>query len=105
MAAAAAVLAWGPLMAAQFRNIPILRDFYVRSESGATWLGPLSEGVTFLTLASVGIVLFAGVASAVILWGTRKRSRDEFRPIALPAWRGTTVVWLISIVVSLALVL
>ena len=105
VAAALAVLAWGPLMADQFRSIPILSDFYVRSESGASWLGPLSEGVTFLTLASVAVVLLAGALSAIILRGARKRSHDELRPIPPFAWRATTIVWLASIVVSLALIL
>lgn len=105
VAAALAVLAWGPLMATQFRNIPILEDLYVRSESGASWLGPLTEGVTFLILASVGVVLFAGAVSAVILWLTRKRCSAELRPIALPAWCGIAVVWLVSLGLSLALAL
>ena len=105
VAAALAVLAWGPLMAAQFRRIAILEDLYVRSESGAAWFGPFTEGVTFLTLASVGIVLLAGALSAIILWRARKRCRDELRPIARSAWHSIGVVWLVSIVVSLALVL
>lgn len=105
VAAALAVLAWGPLMATQFRHIPILEDLYVRSESGASWLGPFTEGVTFLTLASVGVVLFAAAASALILWRTRKRCSTELRPIAPPAWSGITAVWLVSLLLSLALVL
>jgi hypothetical protein len=105
VAAALAVLAWGPLMADQFRSIPVLEDLYVRSESSASWLGPFAEGVTFLTLASVGIVLLAGIASAIILWGARKRAAAESRPIPHPAWTAIAAVWLVSIVVSLALVL
>ena len=105
VAAALAVLAWGPLMATQFRHIPLLEDLYIRSESGASWLGPFTEGVTFLTLASVGVVLFAAAASALILWRTRKRCSTELRPIAPPAWSGITAVWLVSLLLSLALVL
>ena len=104
VAAAMAVLAWGPLMANQFRHIPILEDFYVRSESGASWLGPFTEGVTFLTLASVGIVLIAGLVAALILWRARARCQDESRPIAPPAWQGIVAVWMVSLAVSLALV-
>jgi CRP-like cAMP-binding protein/polyferredoxin len=105
VAAALAVLAWGPLMADQFRSIPVLEDLYVRSETGASWLGPFAEGVTFLTLASVGIVLLAGVASAIILWGARKRAAAELRPIPHSARTAITAVWLVSLVVSLVLVL
>jgi len=105
VAAAFAVLAWGPLMAAQFRNIAVLGDLYVRSEREAPWLGPFTEGVTFLTLAGVGVLLLAGAVSAIILWRTRTRCRDESRPIARPAWHSIGVVWLVSLVVSLALVL
>jgi polyferredoxin len=105
VAAAFAVLAWGPLMAVQFRNIPLLGDLYVRSASAAAGLGPFSEGVTLLTLACIGIVTLAGVASALILWRTRKRSETELAPIARPAWHGVRVAWLVSLGVSLALVL
>ena len=105
VAAAIAVLAWGPLMAAQLRRISLLQDLYIRTERGVSWLGPLNEGVTFLTLASVGVVLFAGAASALILWNARKRSQAEFQPIERPAWHSIMAVWLTSIVLSLTLVL
>ena len=105
VAASLAVLAWGPLMATQFGRIPVLGDLSIRSESGAPWLGPLKQGVTFHTLSSVGVVLIAAALSAGILWRARQRCRNESRPIAPLAWGGITVVWLISLVASLALVL
>lgn len=105
VAAALAVLAWGPLMADQFRNISVLEDLYIQTRSEASWLGPLTEGVTLLTLASVGVILLAAAASAIILWRARRRCREELRPIARPAWSGIMVVWLVALVVPLVLVL
>ena len=103
VAAAMAVLAWGPLMAAQFRNVPVLQDLRIQSSSGASLLGPLQDGVTALTLASVGVILLAAAVSAAILWASRKRCENESQPIARSAWRTVTAVWMASVLVFLAL--
>lgn len=103
VAAALAVLAWGPLMAAQFRNIPILSDLRIQPTGGATWLEPFQEGVTVLTTASISGVLLAAAISAAILWTSRRLCQDESQPIARPAWRGLTVVWMVSVLVFLVL--
>lgn len=105
VAAGLAVLAWGPLMAAQFRNIPALQHLTLRSDDGASWFAKLNEGVSLLPLASAGIVLLAGATSAIILWQAKKRSRTARRSIGLPVWSGVTAVWAGSLVLSLALVL
>jgi transcriptional regulator with AAA-type ATPase domain len=104
VAASMAVLAWGPLMAVQLRNIPVLGALRIQPDPGTPWPWRLIEGTTFLTVACGGVVLFAAVASAVILWRTRKRCRTELRPIRRLAWRGVTTVWLLSTAVSLLLV-
>ena len=103
VAAAIAVLAWGPLMVTQFRNIPLLSDLRIRSTSSAAWLGSFDQGVSVLTLASISVVLLAAAISAAILSAVRKASREELQPIARPAWRGITLVWTTSVLVFVAL--
>jgi polyferredoxin len=103
VAAALAVLAWGPLMAAQFRNIPVLHELRIQPSGSTAWLGPFEDGVSVLTLASVAAVLLAATISAAILWASRRRCENESQPIARSAWRGLTLVWAVSLVVFLVL--
>ena len=92
-------------MAGQFHNIPLLEDLRLRSESGAAWLGLPHEGVPLLSVASVGIVLFAGVASAISVWFAAKRCAAEARPIDRTAKGSLAAIWLLAMGLSLTLVL
>jgi len=104
VAAALAVLAWGPLMAVQLGNIELLRTLHIRADLGTPWPGRVFHDVTLFTLAAVIVILVAAGAAAIILWRTRVRCRKEFSPIPPMARWVLTMVWIVSVAVSLALV-
>jgi len=104
VAAAFAVLAWGPLMAVQFGNIPLLAALHLSAARDAPWPGRLLQNVTLLTVADVAVILLAAAAAGIILWRTRVRCRRELHPIAPLAWQAIIAAWAVSVAVSLFLV-
>jgi CRP-like cAMP-binding protein/polyferredoxin len=105
VAAAFAVLAWGPLMAVQFGNIPILANLRLSAGEQASWIGRMLHGVALNTLADVTVILLAAAAAGIILLRTRTRCRRELHPIAPLAWQVLVGVWSLSLAISLYLVL
>ena len=98
VAAVLAVLAWGPLMADQFANIPILSTFELNA-SGT------NSSLTLLTIAQIGVILFAAVMAMVAVWRVIVRSRREGHEIA-PLTRLTLpVLFPAYIAVALVIVL
>jgi CRP-like cAMP-binding protein/polyferredoxin len=98
VAAVLAVLAWGPLMADQFANIPLLSSFQLTT-AGA------SSHLALLTVAQVGVILAAAALAAIALWRVLVRSRKEGHEIA-PLTRLTLpVLFPAYIAVALVIVL
>ncbi len=105
VAVAFAVLAWGPLMAVQFGNIPLLTSTRLSAGDPSSWTGRLLHGMPLNTLAEVAVILLAATAAGIILLRTRVRCRRDLHPISPLAWRILVALWSLSLAVSLYLVL
>lgn len=74
VAAVLAVLAWGPLMADQFANIPSLGTIQLTA-SGA------SSGVALLSVLQIAVILGAALLAAIASWWVLVRSAREGRQV------------------------
>ena len=98
VAAVLAVLAWGPLMADQFANIPILSTFQLSATGAET-------SFSLLTLAQVGVIVFAAGLATVAIWRVVVRSRNEGHEIAPMARLTLPVLFPAYIAVALYIVM
>jgi transcriptional regulator with AAA-type ATPase domain/polyferredoxin len=98
VAAVLAILAWGPLMADQFANIPILSTIQLSA-------GETGSSFTLLTIVQVGTILSAAVMAVVAIWRVIVRSRREGHEIA-PLTRLTLpVIFPAYVAIALVIVL
>jgi polyferredoxin len=105
IAAALAVLAWGPLMAIQLGNIPLLAKLRLYAEPGSPWPGALLQDVTVLGIARVAVISLAGGGAAIIAWRSRRHDAEQIRPMSPWVWTVLAVTWLASLTASFALLL
>jgi len=105
IAAALAVLGWGPLMAIQLGNIPLLAKLRLYAEPGSPWPGALLQDVTLLEIARVAVISLAGAAAAIIAWRSRRHDAEQSRPVSPWVWTVFAVTWLASLTTSFTLLL
>jgi transcriptional regulator with AAA-type ATPase domain len=99
VAAVLAVLAWGPLMADQLANIPVLSTLRLTVGSDAV----ATLGV--LPLAQAAVIVFAALLAVVALWRVLVRSRREGHTLAPLMRLALPVVFPAYVAIALAIVL
>jgi hypothetical protein len=99
VAAVLAVLAWGPLMADQLANIPVLSSFQLST-------GQESEiSLALLPLTQVAAIIFAAGLALIALWRVIVRSRNEGHRIAPLTRLALPVLFPAYVAAALAIVL
>jgi transcriptional regulator with AAA-type ATPase domain/polyferredoxin len=80
------VLGWGPLMAYQVGNIPLLTRLFVGARPGVAELGVAGFGVSLLPLAQLGFIALATAMALFSLWRIRVQARKAGIVLKRSGW-------------------
>jgi len=86
VACALMVLGWGPLMAIQANNVPVLADLRLEASGGASWAWFMPDGLSVLVVVRAGLVLAAAMLAALVLWRVRVRAVESEVPLSTHGW-------------------
>jgi polyferredoxin len=100
------VLAWGPLMAYQLKNIPLFRGLTLELSDGSPLQGIIpSGGMPLLLLFQSAAVLAALAGAMLVLWKVRRRLQGEGARPQSWGWGvlyGASLVYAVIAIVSVA---
>jgi hypothetical protein len=99
------ILAWGPLMAYQFSNIPGLEGvkIYSAADSFLSRIMPFRE-ISLLVVMQLGIILLAGFLMAITLWRVRVYVQKEGIVPKPAGWRILVIFSFLYLAASIYLV-
>jgi hypothetical protein len=100
------VLGWGPLMAYQLGNIPLLKWTFVAARPGLV-PSPLLGGfeVSLLLLAQLGAIALATTLSSIALWRIAIQARRRGTGLNRTGWAALTVLCVTYVAAATAIVL
>jgi hypothetical protein len=82
------LLGWGPLMAYQLGNMPVLGALHLSAAPGSTWARYLAvSDLSVLRLGQVGFIVLAALVAAVALSRARVLAVRKGRQPWTPGWR------------------
>jgi hypothetical protein len=81
------VLGWGPLMAYQLANIPVLNSLHIGFASETSWTGTVAQSeFTLLTVSQAAVLLLAAAFSGFTLWRIHARAERKGDTISHLGW-------------------
>jgi hypothetical protein len=81
------VLGWGPLMAYQLANIPLLSSLHIgfANDASRTGAGATPE-ITLLAVSQLAVLVLAAALAGFTLWRIHARAVRKGEPVVGPGW-------------------
>lgn len=106
IASAYLVLAWGPLLAYQIENVPILPGLVIHAAQGVSWSGHFpSAGVSFIAVIQILVILLSASLSALCFLKIHARLEQAGAFLTRSSWRLLGILFFGYLIAALAIVM